>query len=1053
MYSLNKDRSFEINQYQELPPFSSFLPGIAGVNGIPMWVFYVSRGQGISSFGIQDKNKAISEFYPADKAYQNVFLHGFRTFVKIQHDDDTTIIEPFSASDQYGKEKMVINENTLKLIYDNDKYGFTLEIEYFILPHSKVAALVRHVKLKNVGRTKRSFEILDGIPTILPSGVSNAAYKELGHTLKSWFDVKNLEQGIPFYTLRGSMEDSAEVKQINEGNFYVSMMTQGEKLKYSTPIVDRDVIFGSDTSMQFPKKFANHSISQLLEQNQVTTNKVACGFSPFAFELEAQEEIEMYTVIGHASSLQLVQSYVKEVMTQPYLKEMQKKARSMTEEIVNPIETVTAQPIFDAYCRQSFLDNGLRGGFPVVFEKGETKKVFYLYSRKHGDLERDYNFFSISPTFYSQGNGNYRDINQNRRCDIFFEPKVSDANIKQFMSLIQLDGYNPLGVKGVRYKLKESFSYLTYFSETDVEKVEAFFQASFTPGELKHFIVDHNIGLTTDFEQLLVAVLLDAEELYQAEFGEGYWIDHWTYNLDLIESYLTIYPDKGKELFFERSYSFFDSPAFVKKRENKYQITNEKLRQYEAVAKDKQKLLQAASNDGALWVKTKYGQGEKYQTNLYSKLFLLTLIKTATLAPYGLGVEMEADKPGWNDSLNGLPGMLGSSTSELMEINRLIDLLLKVNGNHEVHLPMETYEFLKGVLCAIKKVDEASDESEHAYWNKVTSLREQYRESVRYGVHGDEITLSFEEVKVMLVLFKDRVETGIERVHSYSSDLPATYFYFEPIQSSISTLALDEIKWKPIPVVPFLEGIVKWLKVTKSKQEAKQIYDKVRASDIYDKKLGMYKTSMSIQHEPDELGRANSFTPGWLENESIFLHMEYKYLLEVLKAGLAEQFFEDMKKAMIPFLDPEMYGRSILENSSFIASSANPDPSLHGRGFVSRLSGSTIEFLNMWFVMMAGKKPFIFENETLTLTLSPTLPDWMFTEKGEVTFTFLGQCQVTYINAERKATFGKDAVVPYKYEMVFNSGEVEMVEGDVLKGQVAASVRGGEVKQMKVYLR
>ena len=24
--------------------------------------------------------------------------------------------------------------------------------------------------------------------------------------------------------------------------------------------------------------------------------------------------------------------------------------------------------------------------------------------------------------------------------------------------------------------------------------------------------------------------------------GEGYWVDHWTYNLDLIESYLSIFP-------------------------------------------------------------------------------------------------------------------------------------------------------------------------------------------------------------------------------------------------------------------------------------------------------------------------------------------------------------------------------------------------------------------------------------------------------------------------------------------------------------------------------
>ena len=40
-------------------PFSSFLPGIAGPLGTPMWVFYVNRGQAIASFGIGNKDNPI----------------------------------------------------------------------------------------------------------------------------------------------------------------------------------------------------------------------------------------------------------------------------------------------------------------------------------------------------------------------------------------------------------------------------------------------------------------------------------------------------------------------------------------------------------------------------------------------------------------------------------------------------------------------------------------------------------------------------------------------------------------------------------------------------------------------------------------------------------------------------------------------------------------------------------------------------------------------------------------------------------------------------------
>ncbi len=62
----------------------------------------------------------------------------------------------------------------------------------------------------------------------------------------------------------------------------------------------------------------------------------------------------------------------------------------------------------------------------------------------------------------------------------------------------------------------------------------------------------------------------------------------------------------------------------------------------------------------------------------------------------------------------------------------------------------------------------------------------------------------------------------------------------------------------------------------------------------------MYKVNASLTDQPHDIGRARAFTPGWLENESIWLHMEYKYLLEVLKAELYQEFFEDFKECIDP---------------------------------------------------------------------------------------------------------------------------------------------------------
>jgi len=69
-----------ITDYDAKPPFSNFLPAVAGIYGKPLWSFYVNRGQGISSFGVKSKDYPLLEFFPANEAYQNCLLLEFRTF-------------------------------------------------------------------------------------------------------------------------------------------------------------------------------------------------------------------------------------------------------------------------------------------------------------------------------------------------------------------------------------------------------------------------------------------------------------------------------------------------------------------------------------------------------------------------------------------------------------------------------------------------------------------------------------------------------------------------------------------------------------------------------------------------------------------------------------------------------------------------------------------------------------------------------------------------------------------------------------------------------------
>ena len=865
MYRLTDEHAFVIENYQHAHPFSSFLPGLAGKEGIPLWAFYVNRGQVMSSFGIHNKDFAITEFFPADKAYQTVPVQGFRTFIRGGKEKNNSLFEPFSfmKDNDSVKETLTISTNHIQLDYYNDERGLTLKIEYYALPNEPIAALVREVTLKNVSGQELDIEMVDGLASIFPSGVENAAYKELGNTLKSWFDVETLDDHVNYYYLRGSTEDEADVSDVNNGNFYASLAVLNDKEQLIKPIYDRSLVFGDDLTLQHPAGLDKTDFSKLHDKQQVSTNKVSSGFTPIQTKLPSNDSIKLFTVIGHTENREAVSSFISENFNGEKLAGYKKAAKSISEQLTDVVKTETSEALFDAYVTQNYLDNGLRGGFPTVFENKDDYKIFYLYSRKHGDLERDYNFFSISPTYYSQGNGNYRDVNQNRRLDVLFQPKVQDSNLQQFVNLLQLDGYNPLAVKEVQFTLDSAtFDFSKYnLLETDIEKLVLFFNKPFAPGDVLKFVEKENIDLSLPFEEFLTDILMDSDESLKAEHGEGFWVDHWTYNLDLLDSYLAVYPDQEQSLFFGKSYRFFDSPASVNTRDTKYVDNDGVLRQYHAVKVNEDKL-KMQQDTGEQWLRSDYGKGAIYETNLYSKLFLLAANKTATIAPFGLGIEMEAGKPGWNDALNGLPGMFGASTSELYELKRLIKQLRDVTNNDiGILLPKEAEVLITGLA---KYISQHPSQNELAYWKDVTGLRETYRSKIHYGISGESVQIDSNE---LLRIFGERVDSALASVETYTNqDLVPTYFYFEAEVNEHDKS--DILNFKAHAVTPFLEGVVKKLKLSETPEEAEKTYQAVRKSDIYDEKLGMYKTSTPIANEPYELGRAKSFTPGWLENES-----------------------------------------------------------------------------------------------------------------------------------------------------------------------------------------
>jgi len=1075
---INDSAYFTIDNYQNKRTFSSFLPGIAGKLGIPIWAFYVNRGQGIASFGIENKDNAMLEFLPANKSYQSVTTKGFRTFIKFKNKNgDMVIYEPFTKINQSINSKMTIAPYSLKIEEINEQHQLAVKVKYYIIPNENFGSLVRRVTVENLSDQEIEIEILDGLPEVVPYGLTNSALKEVSQTMSAWCRVYNLDNKMPFYRIKATTNDSPEVRKMEKGHFYLSYT---ETDKVLTPLVDPHLIFGMDTSFQTPIKFIEQDLSDY-QGEQLTENHFPSALSVHKTRINAGSKTTINSLFGHVENEEKLSEIKNKVRQDNYLNIKEAESNSIHSKLTDKIFTKSSLPKFDNYSQQTFLDNILRGGFPVNISEEDKSQIYHIYSRKHGDLERDYNYFHLEASHYSQGNGNYRDVNQNRRCDNLFNPQVKDYDIKTFVNLIQADGYNPLVIKGSKYSISREAKteILNTLSDDDRKLIEKRLMEPYTPGDLSSFIYKHNIEIQTDIDQFIRKIISLSDSAIDAEFGEGYWVDHWTYLLDLIENYLSVYPEKSKELFFsDKSYFFYDSYVKVKPRSEKYILTDLGPRQLDAIEeiKEKRELIDLRK-DSPYQVRTQNGYGEIYKTSLFVKLLTLISNKISTLDPYGIGIEMEANKPGWYDALNGLPGIFGSSTPEIMELKRMVDFLIEeidvMDSNYSIQVPVEIFDFISGISNQINNWIDKRDNFN--YWNNATSLREEYREKVFYGFNGKEKECSIADLKNYLKLISKKLQYAIKQASKNNYQLYSTYYYYIPVEFRENDKVADEgypyidiEKFEQVILPPFLEGQVRAMKVLTG-SAVKVLHDRVKNSELFDDKLKMFRLYGDLSEMPDDIGRARAFTSGWLENGSIWLHMEYKYLLELLKNGLYEDFYQAMEDCLIPFQDSERYGRSILENSSFIMSSSNPDVKNHGRGFIARLSGSTAEFLNIWSIMTLGSYPFKMRGDNLIFKPEPVIREDFFTKhEEEVSVNLAEQCQqiiipensfacsifgttlLIYHNPERKNTFPKAVIKGYK--LTIYSGEVIDIDSTELNAFYSHKLREGEVKLLDVYL-
>ncbi len=393
--------------------------------------------------------------------------------------------------------------------------------------------------------------------------------------------------------------------------------------------------------------------------------------------------------------------------------------------------------------------------------------------------------------------------------------------------------------------------------------------------------------------------------------------------------------------------------------------------------------------------------------------------------------------------------------------HRDADLLLNSTAL-ALSLPIELANFIDGLENLL-----ILNLSDQEFWRDSHDLKEAYRERVFMGFQGEEGTITFATVRNFLKRCSNYLDMAIAKAKTAEGII--TYFAYQAEEYSEIDGRVDVTRFRQRSLPLFLEGFVHALRIAKP-GEALKLYQAVCASELYDKKLGMFRVNVPLGENALEFGRIGIFNYGWLENGSVFLHMHYKFVLEMVQQGLIQEFYSQMDKFLVPFRDPAEYRRNPIENVSFIVGSGFAiDPREQGRGCVARLSGATVEFLHLWTYLFLGAKPFLFENGRLLFRPSPNLSKVLFSTKEKRAMPFgkedeilpcdsaacalLGGTLLVYINPQRRDTFGAEAVLPQRYKLHRRDGSILTVEGTDLEGATAEALRLGHFRRVDVMLQ
>ena len=640
-------------------------------------------------------------------------FRGFRTLLRLTRGGaEATVAQPFFDPPSKHRERtMLIGMNELELVEVDRASGVETRVLYYTVQGEDFPALVRRVTLTNVGDGSVEVAAADGLAKLEPFGVNAGMLGTMGRTLEGWMRVYNCGRAedseetsaaacpLPYFKLSASTADSAQVQMITEGHFAFGYVEDAAEALLPV-VVDPDVIFGDDTTLRDPAGFAKRGAA-VADAAEVKVSKTPCAFAVASTTLAAGASTTLVTVWGRARTVpQLVDDIAPTVL----------KDRFASKKYVEAVAHGAphgrrglgdGEPALRRLLAADAAGQPAAGGLPRVPGRRRRRQARLPHVLAH----------PRRPRAGLQQLPDRRDVLQpgvrelpgrqpepaRRRPALPGRPGLQPAAVPHAQAGRRLqpadggDGVCSLAPEGARddAAARAKAAPVAEALAGDAasrKKLAALLARPFRPGDLFEQARAEKIKFAKDRAAVLDAAAGAARQVFAANYThEGFWADHWTYDLDQILSFEAVYPDDVERALWDaEKIPFYMSAGTVQPRDFKYvEVDGLGIRQYNSVYDDPEKLGQLADRDaqpdGAFELAAPTGDDDAssavYTVEPVSKVLLLFATKFTLLDPSGLGVEMDANKPGWNDAMNGLPGLLGSGMPETCEAWRIGDWL------------------------------------------------------------------------------------------------------------------------------------------------------------------------------------------------------------------------------------------------------------------------------------------------------------------------------------------------------------------------------------------